>query len=433
MKKFLSLLVIILVLFLYGCASIAKDGLDSSPKESGSYSRDEYAPSGERYGYEVSDGGYMPDMPTGESDVLPKDEATNNETQLRAGQLTASVTMDNEKYEFWKSLLVPDQEGKALFQNYNKDYAFKTGNRIKLSFKKGTVATVKLLNSDNTEFVGTTDANGVCYVFAKEDKNSYNITVSYLDKDNNLVSFDDEVTGDKEYDLETLESTRDLIEIMFVIDATGSMGDEMNYLKVEITDVIRRVKEMNDNVRILLSVMVYRDKGDEYVTRYNDFTEDVESQISFLSKQYASGGGDFEEAVETALLEASQKQWTNSNSTKILVHVADAPAHDKDVEAWNAVTLALAAKGIRVLTVASSGIDKKTEYFFRAQSILTNGAYSYLTNDSGIGGSHIDATTEEKEEVELLNDLLVRVINGFHTGDYGTPVNWRQSQSGPQS
>ena len=89
--------------------------------------------------------------------------------------------------------------------------------------------------------------------------------------------------------------------------------------------------------------------------------------------------------------------------------------------------------GVRILTVASSGISKKTEYFFRCQSLITNGVYVHLTNDSGIGGDHIEATTEEKEEVELLNDCLVRLINGFHTGDFGTAVNWRQSQTAPQS
>ena len=207
----------------------------------------------------------------------------------------------------------------------------------------------------------------------------------------------------------------------------------MTYLQAEITDVIKKVKQANNNVKILLSIMVYRDKGDEYVTRFSDFTEDVASQIAFLEKQSANGGGDFEEAVDIALEEACSKQWTSGNSTKILVHVADAPSHDKDVAKWNTQVKRLAAMGVRILTVASSGINKQTEYFFRCQSILTNGVYVHLTNDSGIGGDHIDASTEDKEEVELLNDCLVRLINGFYTGDFGTPINWRQSQSTPLS
>ena len=34
-------------------------------------------------------------------------------------------------------------------------------------------------------------------------------------------------------------------DILFVVDATGSMGDEIEYLKSELMDVTRRVKEEN--------------------------------------------------------------------------------------------------------------------------------------------------------------------------------------------
>ena len=439
MKKFLCLLVFVFVLFLVGCnvmnnkdsASIGGeaapyDGGGSYYSESGPIGRGDYESDPSYEGWD--DGDYV--VPDGE---LPSGVDKANEVVLKAGQLTASATFDNEKYNFWKSLLTSNQEGNGIFQDENDNFAFKTANRLALTFPKGTYAKVSLLNGENVEFAGLTDANGVCFVFAKEAKDLYQVRIEYLDKNGNLVSLDDEISGDKEYTLETLETKRELIEIMFVIDATGSMGDEMRYLQAEITDVVTKVKAANDNVRILISVMVYRDKGDEYVTKYNDFTENVSEQISFLNKQVASGGGDFPEAVEVALTEATLKQWTSGNSTKILVFVADAPAHDSDVASWNSAILKLSEMGVRILTVASSGIDKHTEYFFRAQSLITNGVYVHLTNDSGIGGNHIDATTEEKEEVELLNDCLVRLINGFHTGDFGTPINWRQSQTGPQS
>ena len=67
--------------------------------------------------------------------------------------------------------------------------------------------------------------------------------------------------------------------------------------------------------------------------------------------------------------EAASKQWRD-NSTKILIHIADAPSHDKDVKDWDKATLELAEKGVRIITVASSGIDLKTEYFFRSQSMI---------------------------------------------------------------
>lgn len=411
MKKFLGIFILVLFLLLVGCSGAA-----------------DYYPS---YGREPLGDLYYDSSFSSKGYVEGEGGEKENDVTLQAGQLTASATFDNQKFDFWKGLITSNQEGDGLFKEYDERFAFKTKNRITLTFPKGTYARVDLVEEDNVKFTSYADASGVCYIFSDESKENYKLNIEYLDKDNNMVTLEDEVSGDKEYTIEALEKSRDLIEIMFVIDATGSMGDEMRYLNAEIVDVIKKVKQDNGNVRILVSTMVYRDKGDDYVTRYSDFTEDVNKQIKFLGKQRADGGGDFEEAVQTALKEASEKQWTTSASTKILVHVADAPAHDQDVNSWNETVKVLASKGIRILTVASSGINKKTEYFFRCQSLITNGVYVHLTNDSGIGGDHIEATVEEKEEVELLNDCLVRIINGMHSGEYASPINWRQSQSKP--
>ena len=71
-----------------------------------------------------------------------------------------------------------------------------------------------------------------------------------------------------------------------------------------------------------------------------------------------------------------------------------------------------AEKGIRVIPVASSGVDKATEFLMRALSITTGGDYVFLTDDSGVGGSHMEPTIGD-HEVKKLNTLLVELINGY--------------------
>ncbi|MBQ4165009.1 MAG: hypothetical protein IJD85_01645, partial [Oscillospiraceae bacterium] len=68
--------------------------------------------------------------------------------------------------------------------------------------------------------------------------------------------------------------------------------------------------------------------------------------------------------------------------------------------------------GIRIIPVASSGIDKTTEYLLRTMAFRTGGTYTFLTDDSGIGGGHIEPTIGDYE-VEKLNDLMVRVIGEY--------------------
>ena len=161
-------------------------------------------------------------------------------------------------------------------------------------------------------------------------------------------------------------------------------------------------------------------------TRYSDFTNDIEAQQKWLKLQNADGGGDTPEAVEVAMDEAVSKQWSE-NSTKLLFHVADAPSHDKDVPAWANAAYKAANKGIKIISVAASDTSKETEYLFRSQSLITSGQYVFLTNDSHIGNSHIEASTDEPLVVEYLNDCLIRIINGYATGDFKAPVPWTQA------
>ena len=371
-------------------------------------------------GYSESDSGIEPSgIPTGE-------EGENSEQQIapKAGQLTCSALDDNKYYDFWKSLSTSTQEGEGKFQKFKEKYAFNTFNRLDLTINNGNDVSIKVKGDT---YATKVDNLHKAYLFPQNKQDTYNVEISYLDSNDQRQTIEREVHDKDVIDLENTFTIYNNLEIMFVIDATGSMGDEMEYIKAEIDDVISKVKNANESAKISLAMMVYRDLEDAYVTKYSDFTTDIASQQEWLNKQSAGGGGDFEEAVHVALDEAMSKQWS-AKSTKLLFHVADAPAHDEDIQSWSNTALLASRKGIKIITVASSGIDLKTEYFFRSQSLLTSGQYVYLTNDSGIGGQHLEATKEEDLVVEYLNDCLVRIINGYYSGTFANPISWKQVQ-----
>ena len=89
----------------------------------------------------------------------------------------------------------------------------------------------------------------------------------------------------------------------------------------------------------------------------------------------------------------------------------DAPAHhNADVIASLQKSIAkYAARGIRLIPVAASGVDKNTEFMLRFFSAATCGTYVFITNHSGIGNDHIEATVGDYE-VESLNELIARLI-----------------------
>jgi len=369
------------------------------------------------------------DYSKGDSDPKSSIDEEITINALTSGILTSSVISDNENYTYFNSLITKGQEETGLFYEYQNKYNLTVKNRIVVTANKGLSAKVSLIDENQKVIYSSNlDNFGKAYLFY-EYKKDYTVVVegsSYKYTYNNINS-DLDLTGSLN---ELTNNKVNKIELMFVIDATGSMSDEINYLKAEINDVISRIKENNDNVEISLAMMVYRDMDDEYVTRYSDFTSDITAQQKFLSDQNASGGGDFEEAVTVALDEALSKNWSNSDSTKILVHVADAPAHEEDVSKWNELSKDFSKKGIKIVTVASSGINKETEYLMRAEALMTGGYYGYLTDDSGIGGSHVEATTEEKPVVEHLNLMLVRIISGIYNGSFEEPVSYEENYYG---
>lgn len=209
----------------------------------------------------------------------------------------------------------------------------------------------------------------------------------------------------------------DKVDIVWAVDATGSMGDELEYLKTELLDVIGRVKTANPDLAVRMGSVFYRDKGDEYIVKSSALNHDIAKTVDYIRKQSAGGGGDYPEAVHSALEEAINRQpWSPEAVARICFLVLDASPHQAPEvrESLQHSIREAAKKGIRIVPVSASGIQKDTEFLMKFFGLATNGTYVFLTDHSGIGGKHLEPTTDEYK-VELLNDLLVRLITEYST------------------
>jgi hypothetical protein len=209
-------------------------------------------------------------------------------------------------------------------------------------------------------------------------------------------------------------ATRNSADVAFIVDATGSMGDEISFLKDDLLNIIQRASASTSR-ELRTAALFYRDEGDEYVTKHEDFTNQAEKTLKFIKKQEAAGGGDYPEAVHTALEDALQNlSWGEGNYARLAFLLLDAPPHyqadvikslTKSIEAY-------AANGIKIIPIAASGVDKNTEFCLRLMAIFTDGTYTFITNHSGVGGDHLIPTVGEYQ-VEQLNDLIVRLIEQY--------------------
>lgn len=202
------------------------------------------------------------------------------------------------------------------------------------------------------------------------------------------------------------------LDVAFVVDCTGSMGDEISYLQAELAGVVTAVKSQQGTRRLRLGLVLYRDRGDDYVTKTYDFTEDLPTFLAELKTASAQGGGDIPESVNAALNETVHRlSWAGDETGRLAILVADAPPHFYADEAYTYkhALPELNARGIKLVTVGASGVDKSTEYLFREASAYTGGRYVWLTDDSGVGEAHTYADTPSYQ-VEHLDRLLIRVI-----------------------
>lgn len=387
-----------------------------------------------------SDEGASEDASEGESsDELPPEE-TEKEEQIRlpSGMITAGAWNDNDNYKAWLSLFGQSEDGEGEngkffdFTKKSTSWGFESLRRIKVTVSKGDAlvsgATVLAKTEDGRVLFGAkTDANGIAYLFTDEENGILTVTSGEGSADAAFTKEERDISVTLDYSAEKL----DVIELMLVVDVTGSMGDEIYFLKAELSDVIERIALNNENTVIKLAMLFYRDTDDEIPFAYYDFVnvsekEGLNLQKSALDKQYASGGGDYPEAVDDALSMAVGKQWSTGATTKIIFHVLDAPAHDSDdnKEKLVNVTKYAAEKGIRICPIICSGASVDTEYTMREAAIYTGGTFIFVTDDSGIGGSHHDPGLPNAT-VELLNSLMVRLVNGYHTGTFEPPVYWK--------
>lgn len=198
-------------------------------------------------------------------------------------------------------------------------------------------------------------------------------------------------------------------DLALALDATGSMGDEIRYLQSELRSIVDRVRARHPGLDIRVGLVVYRDEGDEFVTRTYPFTRDLAAFQRALAAQSADGGGDEPEAVEQAMARAAALDW-RPGAVKSLLLVADAPPHAEDVPATWAATEALRARRVHIVPVAASGVADGAEYVMRAMAAATQSSYLFLTDDSGVGDPHAPPAID-CYRVTRLDAALRRVLD----------------------
>lgn len=346
------------------------------------------------------------------------ESSSDNGDQGQAGLITAGEWNDLLNWFFWKNLLIEQD-----YLQMSSYWDFHTNNRLSFLVLNSNTpvinAKVEILRNESVLWTAKTDNHGYAELWVGMFQREESIDLSNLTiKVNDVIQSQELVlieNGVNEININSNTDNLNRVEISFIVDATGSMGDELEFLKEDLKSVIDRVKNDDANLDISTSTVFYRDEGDDYVTRKSEFTGDLNKTIDFINQQSANGGGDFPEAVHSALnVGINELQWSDNAKTRIAFLLLDAPPHYETdiVNNIHDIIRDASQKGIKIIPITASGIDKETEFLMRFMAILTNGTYVFITNDSGIGNDHLVPSVGQYE-VEYLNDLMVRLIKEY--------------------
>ncbi|MBQ7474781.1 MAG: hypothetical protein IJS78_02555 [Clostridia bacterium] len=352
-------------------------------------------------------------------DGVPGEDAPNGEPG-EAFRLTAAVWRDLDNWPFFMNLVNSE---KISFPAYgidptrlvrvrvtDADGAALSGERVDLTDADGAVI-----------FSAVTDKTGTAYLFWGADDDPAAV-ISGEARGEVVLKADTSgeqgaerravLAEDVTLTTEPKAAPRRALQVSFIIDTTGSMGDELAYLQKDFSSIAGEVGADG----VFWSVNFYRDHGDEYVTKCNSFTDNVDDVKALLMNEYCDGGGDFPEAVAEILTEAitDNGEWAD-DCEKIAFLIFDASPHEGTEEALVAAVRSAAARGVRMIPVVASGSQRDTELFGRAIAAVTGGTYVFLTDDSGVGGEHLEPIIGDYE-VELLHDVIVRIINEYKAG-----------------
>jgi Mg-chelatase subunit ChlD len=188
--------------------------------------------------------------------------------------------------------------------------------------------------------------------------------------------------------IKDVAGSKPTVELVFVIDTTGSMGGLIEGAKQKVWSIVNEVMQSPSKPQVRMGLVAYRDHGDAYVTQVTPITRDLDNVYNTLMAYNAQGGGDGPEDVRQALADGVHKVGWSPHSpsmAQILFLVGDAPPHDNYGDEPDTVVSASEAvkAGILVNTIQCGSVPGTDAAWMRI-SRAGEGRYFAIAQDGGV-------------------------------------------------
>jgi len=339
----------------------------------------------------------------------------------KTGGLKAGFADDNQQFNYFLNFL-------NKYSTRVNSYSYDIGERLHLILqdkdgKSLPNIKVKVFDGEESRLLdeGRTYADGSYFFYpaeiANKDKTFYvgytvdDIYQTMIVKRNGPRNIT--IQADKSRKLKS----RVPVDIVFILDTTGSMGEEIKRLIATIDMIHMNLSALSSQTLIRFGMVLYRDKDDKYRTKVVPLTSDIDEFRAALEKVRAGGGGDTPEDLQAALHKTMRNVDWNEAGLRLGFVITDASAHLDYDQRYTYISAALEAKkkGIKLFTVGTGGLDIQGEYVLRQISQLTYAKYLFLTygkesgeNTGGATGS-VSHHTGSNYQTDKLEAIIMRL------------------------
>jgi len=206
------------------------------------------------------------------------------------------------------------------------------------------------------------------------------------------------------------------LDVVFCVDTTGSMGDEIAVVKQKMREMVAEISAGEPTPDVRFGLVLYRDRGDEYVTKRYALTRDIDAVVKDIGDIRAHGGGDYPESLNEALhVAVTEVGWDmDPGAGRVLFLIADAPPHldyEDDYRYAKEAETAL-ERGIVIDTIGCSGLKEADQKIFEEIASVTLGAFELLTYMQ----EYVNEEGEREVVVSAGAELYAVVADAPHEG-----------------
>lgn len=432
MKKIITLLIFIIIL--YSCGGASKTTSREALKDDNEYkieitkypkedsierkkSKVTLAEKDFEKPKTITKGSFIEEPPIKERKSEKPIPSEPSESGLKAG-----YSDDNKQFNYFINFL---EKYKNQVESY---YPINVKERIIIKViddnkKPINNAIVSIYNTENKKIEeGKTLSDGSYMFFPSEYDNKYKefkVRIDYQNQKKEITISREGKRINEVVIIDKRETSSEIpLDIVFVLDTTGSMGEEIERLKTTIEIINLNITSFKPKPRVRFGMVLYKDRGDEYVTRIIPLTESLDEFKKELDMVTAEGGGDTPEDLQEALKDLINSMKWNNKGIKLGFIITDAPPHlDYKDQKYTYVNAVKDAKkmGIKIFSVGTGGLDITEEYILRQISQYTLGKYIFLTygerkeSEGGVQGA-VSHHTGENFTTDKLESIIIGLV-----------------------